>query len=80
MTLRDRELEIAWLTRKVKADTGFVKRAEEYFEANQHRWSREVVGRFFDALERKKEQLYYEQHMLEKRAWELVMERDALQI
>lgn len=77
MNLTQLEQELVWLTKKVKADESLIQRAEDFFDAKQYLWSRDVLAYFLDMLERKKEQLYYEQHRLEKLAWQIVMERDA---
>lgn len=77
MNLRELELELAWLTKKLKENESLLAGAEEYFEEYHHRWSKGVTAYFMDMLERKRDQLYYEQHRHEKLAWRLVMERDA---
>jgi hypothetical protein len=74
------EQELVWLTDKLKKDEASVKESEKFFEEKQHQWSRDVVGYFFDELEAKKMQLSYEQHLHEKLAWQIVMERDARSI
>lgn len=74
MTQQEREL--VWLTKKVKADEDLIEKAEEYFDENQHRWSRGVLYSFMNMLERKKDQLYYEQHRLEMLAWKIVEARE----
>lgn len=79
MTLSQLEQELVWLTQKVKKSEALIESAEAFFEEKQRHWSRDVVGYFFDALQRKKDQLYYEQHVLEKLAWQIAMERDARQ-
>lgn len=76
MNLREQELELAWLVKKVKDNENLVERAEDYFEENHHRWSKEVTAYFLDMLEKMKDQLYYEQHRLEKLAWKLEMDRE----
>lgn len=77
MNLREQELELAWLTQKVKRDESLVERAEVYFDQNRYRWSKGVTACFLADLEDIKTQLYYEQHRLEKLAWQLAMDRDA---
>lgn len=71
------ERELLWLEQKLKRDEALIKKAETYFKEKQHLWSRGVLEYFFTTLERKKEQLFYEQHRQEKLAWQIIMERDA---
>jgi hypothetical protein len=78
MTLRELELELAWLTKKVAVDEYDLERAELYFDRNRHKWSKGVTAYYLEALEEMKDQLYFEQHRLEKLAWQIIMERDAL--
>lgn len=76
-TLRELELELAWLTKKLAASERRVADAEAYFKEHSHRWSKGVTDYFLYMLERKKDQLYYEQHRHEKLAWKVILERDA---
>jgi hypothetical protein len=79
VNLRERELELAWLTKKLKASESLLERAQAYFANHHEEWSKGVTAYFMDMLMRKQDQLYYEQHRHEELAWQLVMERDAKQ-
>lgn len=76
MNLTHQERELVWLTKKVKVDEDLIERAEAYFDEHQHLWSRGVLYSFLNLLERKKDQLYYEQHQLEMLAWRIVENRE----
>jgi hypothetical protein len=77
--LTQMERELLWLEQKLKRDEALVAKLEEFFREKRALWSKGVTEMFFNMLERKKAQLYYEQTRQEKLAWQIIMERDARQ-
>jgi hypothetical protein len=70
------EKELVWLAKKVKRDEDLIDRLETHLDDNHHKWSKEVIAAFLDGLLKKKDQMWYEMHRLEKLAWQVVEYRE----
>lgn len=57
--------EVDRLLHKVRAAEDFLRRAEAYYVEHSDEWSDEIAGGYQDALERKREQIEYEWHVIE---------------
>lgn len=74
--MNQQEQELVWLARKVEADEDLIMRLELYMEDHQRFWSKEVTFDFAEMLFKKRDQLHYEEHRLEKLAWKIAEERE----
>jgi len=75
LTLAQAEAEIAWLLAKISESEDFINRAEKFFAEKHRDWSDEAVISFEKFLERKREQVYCEQTLVEKLGWSVAMNR-----
>lgn len=76
-TLRELELELAWLSKKLVVSERFIEGLKAFFANHHEEWSKGLTAYFMDMLARKQDQLYYEQHRHEQLSWKVIMERDA---
>lgn len=74
--MNQQEQELVWLARKIQDDEDLIYRLEVYYEDFHHLWSREVDRGFVDMLFKMKDQFNYEEHRLEKLAWQVVEDRE----
>lgn len=74
--MNELERELVWLARKVQDDEDLIYRLEVYFEEFRHKWSKDVERGFIDMLFKRKDQFNYEEHRLEKLAWQVVEDRE----
>lgn len=74
--LREQELELAWLTKRIKDKEDLVRRFETYVDESYPAWSSGVTSSAFDLLESLKQTLYFEQYQLEQLAWDVVQARE----
>lgn len=66
--------EIALLLDKISASEAFLDKAEEYFRTHKHLWSDGVIAYFEIFMERKREQVYFEQNLVEQMGWRAALE------
>lgn len=71
--------ELADLLVKIEESEDFLSRAEAFFAKRNHEWSLEFTMGYEKFLERKREQICFEQHVAEKMAWRIALEQDAEQ-
>lgn len=64
--MSSREVELAWLVRKVQRDAEFIKRLRAYYDERHHLWSPGMDASFRDYIERKTDQYLYEFSRIEK--------------
>jgi hypothetical protein len=74
--VNQQEKELVWLARKVEADEDLILRLELYMETHQRDWSKEVTRDFVQMLFNKRDQFHYEEHRLEKLAWQIAEDRE----
>lgn len=71
-----RERELMWLIDKINHSRSLIERADAYYEEYHHQWSDNVGAYFLDLLERKRDQLDYEEHRAERLGWLIASGRD----
>lgn len=67
--------EVALLLAKIRKSEDLIERAEAYFNEHHRDWSDGVALYFERFLERKREQVYFEQHLVEKMGWNIALDR-----
>lgn len=68
--------ELALLLDKIHASEDLVERAEAFFKEKSSNWSDGVAMQFEKFLERKRDQIHYEQYRAECMGWKLALEED----
>lgn len=76
MNLREKELELAWLTTKIVHDRERLTRFQTYTDQNEHQWSRGTAASVFKTIRQMETDLYYAEHQLEQLAWDVVQARE----
>lgn len=69
--------ELTLLLDKIRASEDLVERAEIYFAEKSHQWSDGVAMEFEKFLERKRDQIHYEYHLLERMGWKVALGHDS---
>jgi hypothetical protein len=73
----DRIDELSWLLDKISTSEDFLDRAEAYFHERSHEWSDGVAIQIELFLERKRQQVYCEQNLVERIGWDIALERQS---
>lgn len=69
--------ELQLLLAKIRESEDLIDRAETYFHEHHRDWS-DGVGAYFEILlERKRDQVYYEKHLVEKLGWNIALDHDS---
>lgn len=68
--------EIQLLLDKIQQGEDLIERAEAYFKEKSSGWSDGVAAAFEIFLERKRDQIHYEKHLLERMGWRVALEQD----
>lgn len=69
--------EIQLLLDKIHASEDLVERAEAFFAEKNKQWSDGVAMEFEKFLERKRDQIHYEYHLLERMGWKVALGHDS---
>lgn len=68
--------EITLLVNKISDSEDLIERAEAFYAEHSHEWSDGVAAYFEIFLERKRDQVHYEKHLLERMGWRVALEQD----
>lgn len=68
--------ELAMLLDKIEVDEDLIERLELFYAERLEDWSDEFIAHFEKFLERKREQLYFEQTRAERLGWRIALEHD----
>lgn len=69
--------EIQLLVDKIREGEDLIERAEAYFKEKSSGWSDGVAAAFEIYLERKRDQIHYEKHLLERMGWKHALGHDS---
>lgn len=67
--------ELEQLLAKIRESEDLIERAENFYQEHHLDWSDGVQMSFEKFLERKREQVYCEQHLAEKMGWNIALDR-----
>jgi hypothetical protein len=68
--------ELTDLLKRIHEAEDLVDRAEVFFAEKSREWSDGVVITFEKFLERKRDQIYFEQSLAEQMGWRIALERE----
>lgn len=68
--------ELQWLAQKIKKDEELIFQLEEFFGDHHHEWSGGFAAHFMDYMQKKQDQLDFEDHRLEKLSWRIIEQRE----
>lgn len=72
--------ELALLLEKVRVAEDLIQRAEVFLYTRKDQWAPVLVANFEDMLERKRDQLDYEWHLVKKMGMKIATDRFGLDI
>jgi hypothetical protein len=75
LTLDEATIEVNNLLKRIRAAEEFIARAEEFYKDRSDDWHSSIGARFEIILERKREQVQEEKHLVERMGMNIAMGR-----
>lgn len=70
------ETELTQLLDKIAESEDLIERAEVFAAEHSNEWSVGVAAYFEIFLERKRDQVYFEKHLVERMGWRIALNQD----